>query len=147
MAFARQFIFVFIAIIGFAGYFNVKKKSTLIASALSGGISFAIFNIFIMNGQSVLGTFIAALLVGVIGELLSVRFKTPSTVFIMPAIIPLVPGSGMYYTMLHFVHEDFTQMIAFGTQTIFVAGSIAMGILVGSIFSRSLKRMRRSNIK
>lgn len=147
MQFLRQFLFAFIATIGFAGYFNVKLKTTLIATAISGGISFAIFNIFLSYGHNILGTFIAALLVGIIGEFLSVRFKTPSTIFITPAIIPLVPGAGMYYTMLHFVNEDFGQMIDSGTQTIFIASSIAMGILVGSIFSKSLKRMRRYNMK
>lgn len=147
MLFLRQFIFAFIATIGFAGYFNVKMKSALVATAISGGISFGVFNIFTFYGHSVLGTFVAALLVGITGEFLSVKLKTPSTVFITPAIIPMVPGAGMYYTMLHFVNEDFGQMINFGSQTIFIAGSIAMGILVGSISSQSLKRMRRHNMK
>lgn len=147
MLFLKQFIFAFIATIGFAGYFNVKMKSALIATALSGGIAFGVLNIFTFYGHNVLGTFVAALLVGTVGEVLSVKLKTPSTVFITPAIIPLVPGAGMYYTMLHFVNEDFPQMIDSGSQTIFLAGSIAMGILIASIFSKSLKRMRRHNMK
>lgn len=147
MIFMRQFIFAFIATIGFAGYFNLKQKPTLIAVAIPGGLGFLILYVFSLYGQSILGTFVASLLIGVIGEILSVKFKTPSTVFITPAIIPLVPGAGMYYTMLHFVNEDFQQMISTGSDTVFIAGSIAMGILVGSISSRSVKRMRRHNMK
>lgn len=147
MTFMSQFIFAFIATLGFAGYFNLKNRITLIVAALPGGLAFLIFYIFSLYGQLVLGTFVASLFIGVLGEFLSVRFKTPSTVFITPAIIPLVPGAGMYYTMLHFVNEDFSQMISTGANTISIAGSIAMGILVGSIFSRSLKRMRRHNMK
>lgn len=147
MQFFRQFILATIAVIGFAGYFNVKGKKVLIGASISGGLSFALFNLFAYYDQGVVGTFVAALLIGLIGEFLSVRLKTPSTVFITPGIIPLVPGAGMYYTMLHFVNEDFQTMLSTGAYTIFIAGSIAMGILVSSIFSRSLQRMRRHNFK
>lgn len=147
MQFVRQFFFAFIAVVGFAGYFNIKLKTTLIATALSGGLSYSIFTIFKYFDYNIVGTFIAALLVGIMGEILSVKLKTPSTVFITPGIIPLVPGAGMYYTMLHFVNEDFTQMLNIGANTLFSAGSIAMGILVGSIFSKSLRRMRGYNMK
>lgn len=140
-----QFVFAFAAVIGFAGYFNIKSKDTLIAAALSGGLSYAIFSIFSLYDMDIFGTFISALLIGIMGEFLSVRFKTPSTVFITPAIIPFVPGAGMYYTMMHFVNEDLVQMIEVGTNTIFIAVSIAMGILVSSISSKSLRRMRKSN--
>lgn len=147
MQFIKQFIFAFIAVIGFAGYFNVKLKFILIPIALSGGISFLVFNIFVHFNYNIVGTFIAALLVGIMGERLSVKFKTPSTVFITPGIIPLVPGSGMYYTLLNFVNEDFMQMLNVGTNTLFSAGSIAMGILIGSIFSKSLHRRRSHNYR
>ena len=147
MLFIKQFIFAFIAVLGFAGYFNDKHKPTLLATALSGGLAFLILYIFSLYGHDILGTFIASLFIGIFGETLSIRLKTPSTIFITPAIIPLVPGAGMYYTMLHFVNEEFSQMISSGAQTIFIAGSIAMGILVASIFSKSLKRMRRRNLK
>ena len=147
MVFFRQFILATIAVIGFAGYFNVKGKKVLVGACISGGFSFAIFSHFSQLDQVVFGTFVAALLIGLIGEFLSVRLKAPSTVFITPGIIPLVPGAGMYYTMLDFVNEDFQSMISTGANTIFIAGSIAMGILVASIFSRSLQRMRRHNFK
>lgn len=147
MEIIKPFLFSAIAAAGFAKYYNNKHRITLIATAISGGISFAIFTLFSLYGNDILGTFLAALLVGISGEFLSIRLKTPSTVFITPGIIPLVPGSGMYYTMLNFVDENFQEMINVGADTIFIAGSIAMGILVGSMFSRSLKRMRRSNMK
>lgn len=147
MLFVRQFLLATISILGFAGYFNVKGKKTLVAASISGGLSYAIFNVFASFNQNIVGTFLASLLIGVIGEFLSIRLKTPSTIFITPGIIPLVPGAGMYYTMLHFVNEDFPKMITSGAHTIFVAGSIAMGILVGSIFSKSLQRMRKYNFK
>lgn len=147
MEIVRSFIFSAIAVIGFAGYFNIKKKNTLYATALSGAISFAVLNIFLYFGYDMFGVFLAALLVGLLGELFSVRLKTPSTVFITPAIIPLVPGAGMYYTMFNFVNGNFQEMVSVGSTTFLTAGSIAIGILISSIFSRSLKRMRRYNIK
>lgn len=143
----KQFLFAAIATLGFAGYFNVKGSKVLIAASISGGISYAIYYVFTYFNREVPGVFVAALLMGVMGEFWSTRLKAPSTIFIMPGIIPLVPGAGMYYTMLDFANEDFTQMIATGAHTFSIAGAIAMGILVGSIFSKSVRRMRRYNFK
>ena len=41
-----------------------------------------------------------------ISELLARKLKLPATMFITPAIIPLVPGGTLYYAMSFAVHGD-----------------------------------------
>lgn len=140
-----QLIFSFFATIGFAIYFSAPLNS-VIASGISGGLSWVILYIFIHNfNNKVAGTFFGAFLVGLLGEFLAIKLKKPATVFITPGIVSLVPGAGMYYTMLYLVQKDYTKAAISGTETFFMAAAIAIGIITSSIFSRSLKRFKKNN--
>lgn len=148
MELLKQFIVAGIATFGFAKYFNVKLKAPLIAASLAGGLSWMIYNIiYYSHGSKVLGALFGTLTLGILGEFLSRKFKFPATIFITPGIVPLVPGAGMYYTALHFVNGDFQQLLQVGSETIFIAGAIALGILASSLFSKPLSRIRKHNIK
>ncbi len=59
-------------------------------------------------------------MVGTLGELFARYFKKPATVYIIPGIVPLVPGAGMYYTMLALVEKDFLLAANNGTETFFL---------------------------
>lgn len=71
--------------------------------------------------------------------------KKPATVFIIPGIVPLVPGSGMYYTMLAITEKRFNDAANIGTETIFIAVAIAMGIIISSSLSKSIKRVKNKS--
>lgn len=64
----------------------------------------------------------------VYAEVLARRLKTPATLFVIPAIIPLVPGSSLYSAMSCAVRGDMPAARAFGTQTLEYALAIAAGI-------------------
>ncbi len=82
------------------------------------------------------GYFAAALVIGILAEILAARQKKPATIYIVTAIFPLVPGSGMYYTMLHSVRGDLWAAILSGYDTLSSAGAIAAGLAVSSALSR-----------
>lgn len=148
MEFLKQFIVASIATLGFAKYFNVTSRAPFVATSLSGGLSWLIYTvIYYFYDSKIIATLFGTMALGVLGELCSRKLKFPATVFITPGIVTLVPGAGMYYTMLHFVNGDFEQLLQVGTETIFIAGAIALGILASSIFSRPLSRIRKYNIK
>lgn len=87
----------------------------------------------------------AAFLVGVFGEILAIKLKKPATVFITPGIVSLVPGAGMYYTMLYLVQNDYSQAAIKGTETLFLAAAIAVGIIVSTLLFKSLRHFKREN--
>ena len=91
----------------------------------------------------VAGTFFGALTVGILGEFLARLNKKPATLYITPGIIPLVPGAGMYYTMLALIEKDFSMAGNKGVETLFIAAAISIGIIISSVFSRSIKRVRQ----
>lgn len=138
-----QFLLSFCATSGFALYFNAPL-GTIIPSGLAGGLSWTLFYLISTYlRQNIIGAFLAAFLVGVLGEKLAIKLKKPATVFITPGIVPLVPGAGMYYTMFYLVEKDFVQAASRGTETFFLAASIAVGIISSTIFSRAIRSFRK----
>ena len=61
-------------------------------------------------------------------EMLAHLRKCPATVFVVPAIIPLVPGSFLYYAMSNAVHGELELARQYGHQTLVCALAIAAGI-------------------
>ena len=93
-----------IATVGFSVFFNVPKFA-LIPAGLTGGIGWSIYYCLInATNNDILSNFLAAALVALISEILARKLKYPAILFVIPGIIPLVPGLGMYNTMLYLVH-------------------------------------------
>ncbi|NMB33315.1 MAG: threonine/serine exporter, partial [Clostridium sp.] len=57
-------------------------------------------------------------------------------------IVPLVPGAGMYYTMLALVQKDFHLAASKGTETFFIAAAISIGVIISTFLSQSIKRVK-----
>jgi len=84
------------------------------------------------------GYFVASLVIGIFAEVVAALLKKPATIYVVTGIFPLVPGGGMYYTMLHSVRgEAWTAMFS-GYETLSAAGAIAAGLAVSSALSRLL---------
>lgn len=142
MEIIKQFFFSFMSTIGFAVLFNSPKKS-VIHAGLVGAIGWMFYYITIIRTNSyVAATFLGALTVGLLGEAFARVYKKPATLYITSGIIPLVPGAGAYYTMLYLIENDFSSAASKGVETFFIAAAISMGIIISSIFSKSIKRVR-----
>lgn len=123
-----------IATFGFCIIFNVPVKKFPIC-AIVGALSWMSYQSFIYCGLSqVFAAFISSCIVWLLSNICSRVFKETSTMFIIPGILCLVPGSGMYYTMLAMLHHDMEATASTGTVTLMVAGAIAAGLLaMGSV--------------
>lgn len=128
-----------ISTIAFAWYYNAPKK-TFIGSFLAGAIGWFLFKGFQINFESrIIPAIIAGIAIGIIGEIFSKIAKEPVTVFIIPGILPLVPGAGMYRTMYNLVKENYAASLSYGRESLLIAGSISFGLLIATVFSKSLK--------
>ena len=68
-------------------------------------------------------------------------FKAPATIFLLAALMPMVPGGGIFYTMEHCINGDTAAFLETGLHTLAIAGSLAMGILVVSALARLAKNI------
>ena len=89
-----------------------------------------------------------AMLFGSIGfslysEIFARVCRTPVTTFIICALIPLVPGGGMYRMMLKAIEGNVMQALTIGLDTLTVAGVLVLGILIVSTAMKAIYKPRR----
>lgn len=125
-----------LATLGFGIMFNIGKKHLLFAS-LGGGLSWFVYRILVQNNFSgVLAMFISAIIFSIYSEICARVFRTPVTTFVVCALIPLVPGSSIYYTMYEGVLGHINASMNMLTNTLSSAGALALGILFVSTITK-----------
>lgn len=135
----------FIVTFGFGILFNIKGKKLLFA-ALGGGLSWYCYSLPLSLGLSeVSSLFISALVFSTYSEVLARIFKTPVTSFVICALFPLVPGSGMYYTMLATINGDLQNAVHLGINTLANAGTLALGVIFISTITSLFFRVKRNH--
>ena len=118
--------------LGFNILFNIRGRKLVLAT-LGGLISWAFFlALELVFPSEALRYLISAAMITVYGEILARQEKTPTTTFLVPSIIPLIPGSALYYTMNYAVRGMNEQFAVQGLHTAAIAGIIAVGILLAS---------------
>ncbi len=73
--------------------------------------------------------------------------KYPATSYLMCALVPLIPGSGIYYTMDCVRRNLPTEAYAKGMATAAIAGSVAVGVLLVSTGFRMWTVAKRNRIR
>lgn len=140
-----QAVYAFLAAYGFAILFNVPKKRLFYAGLAGGigGIAYMICHSFFLS--ETISLFFASLFLSLSSEILARILKCPSTMFLISALIPFVPGGGAYYTVLYLIQNDNAAALRYGLSTIAQAGAIVFGcVLVTSLFAmiRTMEKRR-----
>lgn len=128
-------IAVFIGSYGYAIINNIPRRNLFFA-AINGCAGYAVYLLFMPH--EIVGCFYGACVIAALGELLARVMKDAATLFIIPGIIPLVPGAKMYNMTLCLLHQQFIEAATLGVQVIMYAGGIALAILLVSSTIRSL---------
>lgn len=140
MFYIQQLLYAFLSTVGFAVIFN-SPKDTIIKSGFNGMMGWLAYMVTNnLTSSPIAGSFLGALTVGILGEVFAKIFKKPSTTFTISGVIPLVPGKGIYYTMLSLTEKNFLTAADYGSQTILVSVALASGIIVSSSFNRAIMK-------
>jgi uncharacterized membrane protein YjjB (DUF3815 family) len=126
-----QLATAFTGSIGFALLFNVPP-ARLVAAGFGGLLGWAVYLLLgIWYPGDVLRFFAASVSFTLYAECLARLRKTPTTVFLVPAAIPLVPGASLYRSMRFTVDGFWMDFINQIIYTLFLASAIAGGIVCG----------------
>lgn len=125
--------------LGFNILFHIRGRKLLLAT-LGGVISWTVFLLAapVLPGEAI-RYFLAAAVITIYGEIFARLEKTPTTTFLVPSAVPLIPGSALYYTMNYALNR---QWEAFGNQafyTLELAVSLALGIIAVTTASRLIR--------
>lgn len=139
----QSFLLGMAACFGYCLLCHIPKKSIPVA-AFIGGCSWLIYVILMDDGSGkILASFVAAAFVAIASDISSRLLKEAATIFIIPGIIPLVPGAGMYFTMIEIINGQYAKAASIGGETFFIAGAIAMSLLLIGSVTRVLHAVRR----
>lgn len=142
MYYPLQFVMAFFGSYGFALIYNSPRKSVY-KSSIIGAIGWTIYKFCLHNKINVvIACFLAAFVIGSLSEYCATYQKMPAINFFLPAIIPLVPGAGMYYTMFNLVSKNYDIAAAKGVETFFVAVAIAVGVYVASNIAGNVRNFK-----
>ncbi|MBO5071218.1 MAG: threonine/serine exporter family protein [Roseburia sp.] len=141
-----QFIASMFASLSFAALFSAPKKQLLFCG-LTGAIGWVVYLLCLELGTSAaVANMIATFSVTLISRAIASLRKTPVTVYLISGIFPLVPGAGIYYTSYYFIMNEMSQFSQAASDTLKIAGAIALGIAFGfalpQAWFNALRRMR-----
>lgn len=128
----NSFVQILMGMLGTLGFnilFNIRGRKLLLAT-LGGFVSWAVFLVLepVLPSEA-LRYFVSAATITVYGEVLARLEKTPTTTFLVPSIIPLIPGSALYYTMNYALNEQWDKFGSQAFYTLQLALSLAVGII------------------
>lgn len=136
-------IMSYFASLSFAFLFNLNKKTAFL-TAFGGSIGWTFFALGINMGvDPPVAYFFGALALTLYSEIMARMMKTPVTSYVTPALIPLVPGGGLYQTMLKSLSGDYNGALKEGLNTLMYTGALAIGILVVFTLIKTYYSLRR----
>lgn len=124
--------------------FNVRGKLIFFTS-LGGAIGWFIYLLFSPLQNDIVQFFIATVVITIYSEVMARVHKVPVTGYLLIALLPMVPGGGIYYTMEYCIAGNTQMFLETGLHTLGIAGSLALGILLVSSLNRlwGMSRIRK----
>lgn len=135
-----------IGTLAFTVLFNIRSKR-LVFTALGGFLSWTLFVVFSKFIESEpLIYFLVAFIMTVYAEIVAMLIKSPTTIFITTTLVPLIPGSSLYYTMANAFKDDRAGFIEKGMLTLSLSAALALGIIIATAITKITKDfIRRKN--
>ena len=131
---------VFVGCCGFCILFNTHGRGCVLC--IIGGV--ATWMLYLLWGalgcDVYAANLFAALFAALYAEGMARIRKCPATPYLVIAVLPLLPGAGVYYTMSLGLEGNMMDAVGKGLETIGIAGALAVGILLVSTVFRLVNR-------
>lgn len=138
--------------LGSMGYalFFLAKPDKLPLALVGGGLSWGLYLLVWHAYPSIfLASAVAAAGVCIYSEILSRLVKAPANIFVITAVIPLLPGSYLYYATAGLVSQNMAQFQDYATRALQATLGIEGGILIAYFAFMHLlewkQKLRRKN--
>lgn len=139
-----QTIESFFASLFFAILFGVRRRD-LLCTAGAGAVCWFVYAVVTAVVGEIPAYFLSAVATTIYCEIFARLLRTPTIVYLAAGVIPLVPGGGIYRTMLLCIQGTPEQALSACINTVSIAGAMAMGIMVVSSLFRVLSHCKKAN--
>ncbi len=118
----------FIGTVAFSILFCVPKRYYLWCG-ITGVVGWMVYVLAINVSSELVSNFLGTVIVVLMARILAVYKRCPITIFLIPGIFPLIPGSSVYYTVYYLVTEQYNQSINSAGKALTIAFAIVLGIV------------------
>ena len=126
-----QCLSAFVACIGFSLIFRIHHQLRFVlVSSFGGALGWLVFLLFNNFNNELVAYFIA-----------------PATIFLIIGCFPLVPGRGIYQTMLYCTQGNTALFIDSFIHTIAISASLALAIMIVSTIFKVIKKFSKYSLK
>ncbi|WAW15573.1 threonine/serine exporter family protein [Peptostreptococcus equinus] len=133
----QHFVFAALATAGFSIFFNTPKKLLKYVAAV-GGLSWMVYLFGVKYIENpALYSFLSACVVSICSEVLARKLKQPAIIIIIPGILPLIPGIGLYKMVYNIMIKDYSTAATVGS----IAFVNAIGITLAIVFITSMAKV------
>ena len=129
-------LWAFWASVAFGLVYNIHGGGILICG-LGGALGWLVYLLMQqLPTGNILAAFIAAAAIAVFSECMARLHRCPVTGYLQVALLPLVPGSGIYYAMRYCVAGENELFLSTLFNTFGMAASLAVGAMLASTLVR-----------
>ena len=130
--------------LGYAFLLNAPM-STVLPASLTGLLGYVLYEVMVnLLGQGeIFSYFLATVVIAMLCEIEARLMRMPSTIFLLTALVPLVPGYTFYCAMLSLVENNGDAAGAFGLEAVQIVAAIAVGAAVTSVIFRAMMLLRK----
>lgn len=134
-------LWAFWACVGFGIVFNIHGFGILICG-LGGALGWLVYLLSMaLSGSDILSAFLAAMSIGAYSELMARVRRCPVTGYLQVALLPLVPGAGIYHAMWYCVAGETELFLSTLLHTMGFAAALSVGaMLISSVLRAWLPR-------
>lgn len=136
-------LWAFLACVGFGLVFNIQGFGILICG-LGGAVGWLVYLLSMAStGSDIFSAFLAAMAIGAYSELMARVRHCPVTGYLQVALLPLVPGAGIYHAMWYCVAGETQLFLSTLLHTMGLAAALSVGaMLISSVLRAWLPRFR-----
>ena len=132
------FICSFLTSFCFAFIYDAPRRLFLPAG-LCGGFGYLTYHLVHMSFgiDSIYASLCGSFILGIVSHMMARQYKAPVILFMVPGIIPLVPGSIFFKATQKLLTLEFNEANDIFVRATLIAGAIAVGLLMSDQFAKS----------
>lgn len=127
-----------ISSVAFAVFFNVRGRKLLLFFVGS-ALDWAVYLLAVHNGYNeFVGMLLATMTAALLSEVFARIIRAPVLILLVPMLVPLIPGRGLYNTMDALIRGEQARFLSSGVSTVSCAAAICLGIICVTAITRMI---------
>ncbi|MCD2256838.1 threonine/serine exporter family protein [Agrilactobacillus fermenti] len=138
-----QISFSYIATITFGIMLNIQRRvlNTCAWIGVAGWLSYWV--LWQWGSGKLLANLVGAFLIGFLSVVVAPLKQTPTLLFNIPALVPLVPGATAFQAIRYFVLGRLTTAFSYLLTVLMVIGAISVGFMIAQMLGELLQKFRK----